>query len=152
MENQAVKAPLVLIVESDPVHLTGIAAILEQNGFRAYLARTQEIAFEASQSLQFDLILFSFQADPLRAAEDASKLRVAPHMRQIPVVFLADGFESNWIEPLHLAGGVYCLPQVPDPALLISHLEKGLCLPHLAAAKIAPTKPHFSNDWVRLEN
>jgi DNA-binding response OmpR family regulator len=150
MENQAVKPPMVLIVESDPLLLTGMAAILDKKGYRCFLARSAEIAEQATQSIAFDLIIFSFGSDAIEAAESVSKLRRHAHMGECPVMFLADAYDPKWIEPLHLAGGVYCLPKPFEPDVFLELIEKAFCLPHLAAAKVSPPKPHFAKDWVRL--
>ena len=150
MENQAVKPPMILIVESDPLLLTGMSAILDQKGYRCFLARETVVGLKATQAMTFDLIVLSFGRDPLQAANDACLLRGEDSTRELPVLFLAETFEANWIEPLNLAGGVYCLPKPFDPEVFLDLVEKALCLPHLAIAKIAPPKAHFAKDWVRL--
>jgi DNA-binding response OmpR family regulator len=150
MENQAVKPPMVLIVESDPLMLTGLSAILDQKGMRCFLARDVSIGMKATQSMTFDLIVLSFDSDAVKAAQNACELRGNASTRELPVLFLADAFELSWIEPLNLAGGVYCLPKPFDPEVFLDLVEKALCLPHLAVAKIAPPKAHFAKDWVRL--
>ncbi len=150
MENQAVKPPMILIVESDPLLLTGMSAILDQKGYRCFLARDTTVGLKATQVMEFDLIVLSFGRDVLRAAKDACLLRGADATRDIPVLFLAEALEAKWIEPLNLAGGVYCLPKPFDPEVFLDLVDKALCLPHLAVAKIAPPKAHFAKDWVRL--
>ena len=150
MENQAVKPPMVLIVESDPLLLTGMSAILDQKGYRCFLARDVSVGLKATQAMTFDLIVLSFGLDALGAAKHACELRGDIATRELPVVFLAEAFETAWIEPLNLAGGVYCLPKPFDPEVFLDLVNKALCLPHLAVAKIAPPKAHFAKDWVRL--
>jgi DNA-binding response OmpR family regulator len=150
MENQAVKPPMILIVERDPLLLTGMSAILDQKGYRCFLAREVSIGLKATQAMTFDLIVLSFETDPLQAAKDACELRGTIATRDLPVLFLTNTFESNWIEPLNLAGGVYCLPKPFEPELFLDLVDKALCLPHLAIAKVAPPKAHFEKDWVRL--
>ena len=150
MENQAVKPPMVLIVESDPLLLTGLSAILDQKGYRCFLARNVSVGKKATQAMVFDLIVLSFGRDALQAATHACELRGEVETRDLPVVFLADAFEPSWIEPLNLAGGVYCLPKPFEPDVFLDLIEKALCLPHLAIAKIAPPKAHFAKDWVKL--
>jgi DNA-binding response OmpR family regulator len=144
------KPPMLLIVENDPLLLTGMAAILDKRGYRCFLARNLEVAQQAVESIAFDLILFSFSRDPLAAAEAAASLRQHQQSKELPVIFLADDFDQNWIEPLHLAGGVYCLPKPFEPEVLLDLVDKAFCLPHLAAKKHTPPAPHFSNEWVRL--
>jgi len=150
MENQAVKPPMILIVESDPLLLTGMSAILDQKGYRCFLARDASIGLKASQAMIFDLIIFSFGRDPITAAAQACELRGDAATRELPVLFVADAFENSWIEPLNLAGGVYCLPKPFEPVVFGDLVDKALCLPHLAVAKVAPPQPHFAKDWVRL--
>ena len=150
MENQAVKPPMVLIVESDPLLLTGLSAILDQKGYRCFLARDVAVGKKATQAMAFDLIVLSFASDALQASKDACELRGEIESRDLPVLFLADAFEPAWIEPLNLAGGVYCLPKPFAPEIFLDLVEKALCLPHLAFAKIAPPKLHFAKDWVKL--
>ncbi len=150
MENQAVKPPMILIVENDPLLLAGMAAVLDKKGYRCFLARNLEVGKQATESIAFDLILFSFESDAIAAAQAASELRAKRATEEIPVLFLADRFETRFIEPLHLAGGVYCLPKPFEPEVLLDLVDKAFCLPHLAAAKVAPAKAHFTNDWVRL--
>ena len=100
--------------------------------------------------MTFDLIVLSFGLDALGAAKHACELRGDIATRELPVVFLAEAFETAWIEPLNLAGGVYCLPKPFNPEVFLDLVNKALCLPHLAVAKIAPPKAHFAKDWVRL--
>jgi len=144
------KPPMLLIVENDPLLLTGMAAILDKRGYRCFLARNLEVAQQAVETIAFDLILLSFSRDPLAAAEAAASLRKHERTRELPVIFLADDFAPHWIEPLHLAGGVYCLPKPFEPEVLLELVDKAFCLPHLAAKKHTPPAPHFSNEWVRL--
>lgn len=144
---------MVLIVESDPLMLTGLSAILDQKGYRCFLARDLSVGKKATEAMTFDLIVLSFGRDALQAAQDACTLRGETETQDLPVVFLADTFEPAWIEPLNLAGGVYCLPKPFEPEVFLDLVEKTLCLPHLAHAKIAPAKMHFSKvvkDWVKL--
>jgi DNA-binding response OmpR family regulator len=150
MENQAVKPPMILIVENDPLLLTGMSAILDQKGYRCFLARDTSVGLKATQAMTFDLIVLSFGRNAIQAANDACQLRGLDTTRELPVLFLAETFEPTWIEPLNLAGGVYCLPKPFDPEVFLDLVDKALCLPHLAVAKIAPPKAHFAKDWVRL--
>jgi DNA-binding response OmpR family regulator len=150
MENQAVKPPMVLIVEKDPLLLTGMSAILDQRGYRCFLARDKTVGLKATQSIAFDLIIYSFELNALEAANDVCELRGHVATQDLPVLFLADAFDKAWIEPLNMAGGVYCLPKPFEPETLLDLVDKAVLLPHLAIAKLSPPKPHFSKDWVRL--
>ncbi len=150
MENQVTKPPMILIVERDPLMLTGISAVLDMQGYRCFLARDIEIAVQATESLQFDLIVLSIENDLEAAVEGAKRLRVGQRAIGLPIIFLAPRLEADWIGPLNSVGGVYCLPKTFEPELLIELVQKTLCMPHLAIARVAPPKAHFSNAWVKL--
>jgi DNA-binding response OmpR family regulator len=141
---------MILVVERDPLMLTGISAILDMQGYRCFLARDIEIATQATETLQFDLIVLAIENNLEAAIEGARKLRASQRAIGLPILFLAPRLEADWIAPLHSAGGVYCLPKPFEPELLIELVEKTLCMPHLANARVAPPKAHFSNTWVKL--
>ncbi len=46
------KPPMLLIVENDPLLLTGMAAILDKRGYRCFLARNLEVAQQRSKPLR----------------------------------------------------------------------------------------------------
>jgi len=150
MENQVTKPPMILVVERDPLMLTGISAILDMQGYRCFLARDIEIASQATDTLQFDLIVLSIENNLDAAIAGARKLRASQRSIGLPIIFLAPRLEADWIGPLNAVGGVYCLPKPFEPELLIELVEKTLCMPHLAIARVAPPKAHFSNTWVKL--
>ena len=150
MENQVTKPPMILVVERDPLMLTGISAVLDMQGYRCFLARDIEIASQATDTLQFDLIVLSIENNLDEAIKGAVKLRIHQRATGLPIIFLAPRLEADWIAPLNSVGGVYCLPKPFEPELLIELVEKTLCMPHLATARVAPPKAHFSNAWVKL--
>jgi len=150
MENQVTKPPMILVVERDPLMLTGISAVLDMQGYRCFLARDIEIAAQATETLQFDLIVLSVENSLEAAVAGASKLRIHQRAAGLPIIFLAPRLEADWIGPLNSVGGVYCVPKPFEPELLIELVEKALCMPHLATARVAPPKAHFGNAWVKL--
>jgi DNA-binding response OmpR family regulator len=150
MENQVTKPPMILVVERDPMMLTGISAILDMQGYRCFLARDTEIARQATETLQFDLIVLSVDSDLGKAVSSAEKLRASQRSVGLPIIFLAPRLDAAWIGPLNSVGGVYCLPKPFEPELLLELAEKALYMPHLATARVAPPSAHFSNTWVKL--
>ncbi len=85
--------------------------------------------------------LFSFENDPLAAAQTVSLLRASEQASDVPVIFLADEFEDQMDRTLNQAGGVYCLPKPFEPEVLLDLVDRTFCLPHLAVAKVSPPKP-----------
>lgn len=151
MENQAIKRPMLLIVEPDPLLLTGISAILDQEGYRCFLSRDLSVALKATEKLAFDLFILSIGDDIERAESMAMELRSSHRNLDIPVIFLAPKLDAAWIARLNAAGGVYCLPKPFDPKVLIQLVERTVWMPHLVQAHLSPPKAHFEADWVRLK-
>jgi len=150
MENQVTKPPMILVVEPDPLMLTGFAAILDMQGYRCFLARSVEVAMQAISEFPLDLILFSIGESLDQALADSKLLRSKPLSEGVPIIFIASYPSVDWIGPLNSVGGVYCLPRTFEPQVLLDAVEKTLWMPHLAVARVAPPKSHLINNWVRL--
>ncbi|MFO0922442.1 MAG: hypothetical protein U0905_08155 [Pirellulales bacterium] len=150
MENQVAPKPMILVIEPDPVFLTGISAVLDQEGYRCFLSRDLTVANKALEKIVFDLIILSAPPDPLAAQQQAIDLRTQPNAKDIPIVFLTSCWEESWRELLQSVGGVSCLSSPFDPHTLIKTVADAVWLPHLASAKVGPPKAHFLHDWVRL--
>ncbi len=150
MENQAAKRPMVLVIESDPLMLTALAAVLDSAGFRCFLARSHEVALTATRNTQFDLIVASIDEEILSAAKRVSELRTHQLSEHLPVIFIAPRLDVSWIEPLNKAGGVYCLTRPFEPEKLMELAHQACTITHLTVAKVAPPKMHHVHDWVRL--
>jgi len=150
MENQVTKPPMILVVESDPVMLTGFAAILDMQGYRCFLARDANVAEKATIEFPLDLIILSIGESLDQAMSDARVLRMSQFTEGVPIIFIASYPNVDWIGPLNSVGGVYCLPRTFEPQILLDAVNKTLWMPHLATARVAPPKAHLSNAWVRL--
>lgn len=150
MENQPTKPPSILIVEQDPLILTGISAILDQKGYRCFLSRDLSVAEKAVETLTFDLFVLSIGDDVSEGEAMANRLHAYESCSDVPIIFVAPRFENSWIGRLNAVGGVYCIPRPLDPYLLMDLVDRAVWMPHLALARLSPPKAHFSNQWVRL--
>ena len=150
MDRPVVKPPMLLIVEPDPLLLTGISAILDKQGYRCFLSRDLSVARKATEKLAFDLFILSMGENVEEGEKMARELRAANQTVDVPVIFLAPKLDPNWVGRLNAVGGVYCLPKPFDPNLLIQLVDRAVWMPHLVHAHVAPPKAHFEHDWVRL--
>ena len=144
-------AASILVVDRDPLMLTAMASILDMQGHRALLARTEDIAQQAISENDLDLIILAI--DDLNAGcEFAQRLRSSDKTRDVPVIFLVPQLSQQWQTRLHAHGGVYSLLQPVDPHALIDLVERAIWMPHVANAKLGAQAPHLgsSKDWVRL--
>ncbi len=144
-------AATILVVDRDPLMLTAVASILNMQGHRALLARTEDIAKQAIDENELDLIVLAI--DELSAGcEFAQRLRSLEKTRDVPVIFLVPQLTADWQVRLHAHGGVYSLLQPIDPHALIDLVDRAIWMPHVANSKIGAHAPHvtFAKDWVRL--
>jgi PleD family two-component response regulator len=141
----------ILVVDRDPLMLTAMASVLDMQGHRALLARTEEVAMKAIDSNELDLIVLAID-DLSSGCEFAQRLRSHDKTRDVPVIFLVPQLTAEWSSRLHAHGGVYSLLQPIDPHALIDLVERAIWMPHVAKAKIGAPAAHLSRakDWVRL--
>lgn len=144
-------ASTILVVDRDPLMLTAMASVLDMQGHRALLARTEEVAMKAIESNDLDLIVLAID-DLNSGCEFAARLRSLEKTRDVPVIFLVPQLTPQWSNRLHAHGGVFSLLQPIDPHALIDLVERAVWMPHIAKAKIGAPATHLSSpkDWVRL--
>lgn len=156
----------ILLIDSDPLMLTAMGAVMDMQGHRAVLARNEEMALRAIAEGQFDVIVLSIEA-LASGCGFAAKLRGPEMARDVPVIFLVPELANEWLAQLSAHGGVFCLLKPVDPYELIELVEKSLWLPHIAQGRIAhadsvkssgsgkggrPPANHLAqqSDWVKL--
>lgn len=130
-----------------------MSAMLDMQGYRAVLARNEQIAQQAIAAGPVDLVILSI--DDLQAGcEFAARLRTNSNAVDIPIIFLVPELTSAWSEQLHAHGGVYSMLKPFDPVALVELVEKALWMPHVAQSRIDPPRAHLhlANDWIRLDN
>jgi len=143
--------PTVLVVDRDPLMLTAMASVLDMQGHRTLLARTEEVAVKAIETSDVDLIVLAIEE--LSAGCDfAGRLRSLEKTRDVPVIFLVPYLDAQWQARLQAHGGIYSLLQPIDPHELINLVDRAVWLPHVANSKIGTTAPHqpTAKDWIRL--
>ncbi|MGN6545607.1 MAG: hypothetical protein ACTHK7_11205 [Aureliella sp.] len=152
----------VLVVDSDALMLTAIGGVLDMQGYKAVLARTEQVAAQALQGQAIDLIILSIdQLEP--GCAFAARLRGNEATHEIPIIFIVPALASDWTGPLQQHGGVYCVARSVDPHDFVDLVDKALWMPHLAQRRASPPQPHLgkthadksnankSSDWVKLD-
>ena len=144
-------ASTILVVDSDPLMLTAMASVLDMQGHRALLARTEDVALKAIESSDLDLIVLAID-DLSKGCEFAGRLRSLEKTRDVPVIFLVPQLTAEWSSRLHAHGGVFSLLQPIDPYALIDLVDRAVWMPHIAKAKMGTPATHLNRakDWVRL--
>jgi DNA-binding response OmpR family regulator len=147
-----------LVIESDALMLTAIGGILDMQGHRAILARTEAVAAQSLQSQPIDLIILSIEQ--LEAGcQFAARLRATAETAEIPIIFIVPQLSEHWAASLQEHGGIYCVLRSAEPHHLIDLVDKALWMPHLARRRASPPVTHLSTtvahltknmDWVKL--
>lgn len=150
--HHAHKSSTILVVDADALMLTAIGGVLDMQGHRVTLARSESVAAKALAGQQIDLIVLAI--DAIAAGCDfAARLRGESTTREIPIIFIVPELTAASQSKLQAQGGVYCVLRSVDPHHLIDLVEKALWLPHVAQRHAALPQPHLqaNHDWVRLE-
>ena len=145
-------ASTVLVIDSDALMLTAVGGVLDMQGHKAILARSEQVAAQALDSQPIDLIILSIE-ELEAGCSFAARLRVSEATAEVPVIFIVPELAAHWSAKLQEHGGVFCVLRSVDPHHLIDLVEKALWLPHLARRRSSPPSTHLGkvNDWVRLE-
>lgn len=139
---------VILIIDDDPLTLTGVAATLDMSGYECHCARDAEAATKAARSLSLDLIICDVNVDGERGLELCQELREEnENNADVPVLFVSDGQSPDIIRRKHDAGGTYYLRKPFDPDVLIELVGKALWMPHLVrtrASRVEQSRPHYT--------
>jgi response regulator RpfG family c-di-GMP phosphodiesterase len=141
----------ILLVDRDPLMLTAMAAVMDMQGHRALLARSQEVALKSLSDNPVDLIVLAIE-ELESGCDFAAKLRSLEQSRDVPIIFLVPQLNAEWSAKLQAQGGVYSLLQPIDPHALIDLVAAAIWMPHVAQSKMGVPSSHLtvSHDWVKL--
>jgi DNA-binding response OmpR family regulator len=132
---------VILIIDEDPLTLTGVAATLDMAGYECHCARDAEAARKAARTLNLDLIICDVHLHGESGLELSSELRREKNNRDVPVLFVSSHQAPDIIRRTHDAGGAYYLRKPFDPDVLIELVGKALWMPHLVRSRIDRIEP-----------
>lgn len=141
----------VLLVDRDPLMLTAMGAVMDMQGYKALLARTEDVAMQAIAECQIDLIVLAI-SDVDTGCALAKRLRSLEQTRDVPVIFLVPQLNAEWSSKLQAEGGIYSLLHPIDPHALIDLVAMAIWMPHVAQSRMGIPSSHLAvaHDWVRL--
>jgi len=137
-------APLVLLVEDDPLAREGYAEFLESGGFRVAQCASAEDAYSQSLELVPDIVVTDIALPGRDGFTLAMDLRVQARTRGIPVVAMTAYWASDVHERADRAGMTAILMKPCQPDHLIAELNRVLDrsrLPHVAQPASMPYTP-----------
>lgn len=138
---------VILVIDSDPLMLTAVAAVLNISGYECHVARNAEAAVKAARSLKLDLIVCDVNVDGDNGLELCQELQQHTGSKDLPFILVSAEQSSDIVRRTHEGGGAYYLQKPYDPEVLLELAEKALWMPHLVNTRIersqttGPTKP-----------
>ena len=133
-------SPVILVIDHDPLLLTGIAAVLDMQGYEVHIARDPEGAVKAARSLDLDLILCDVNLDSYSGLALCRELREEHGQADVPVMFTSQNQLPDVIHRTFDQSGAYYLRKPFEPNVLIELVNQALWMPHLVASR-TPAKP-----------
>ena len=126
----------ILVVDSDPVLLTGTAAVLHTAGYECHCARDTQGALKAARTLPLDLVICDVLLGGESGLDLCKNLRKLPGCIDVPVMFVSSQQLPDIIRRSYEAGAAYYLRKPFDPEVLIELVSKALWMPHLVKGKL----------------
>ncbi len=131
--------PVVLIIDSDAITMTGVAAVLDMAGYECHCARDREAAMKGAKQLALDLIICDVELEKESGLDLCRDIRQEPNLEDVPVIFVSDSQMPDIVKRSHDAGGFYYLRKPFDPDVNVELVEKALWMPHLVKSRVKQT-------------
>lgn len=136
MPSASVSEAVILVIDNDPILLTGTAAVLHSVGYECHCARDSQAALKAARSLALDLIVCDVTLAGESGLDLCRTIRALPGCIDVPVLFVSKHQLPDVVRRTHDAGGAYFLRKPFDPEVLIELVGKALWMPHLVRGKL----------------
>lgn len=127
--------PVVLIVDSDPLVMTGMAAILHMQGYQCHCAQSTKAAIKAAETHPLDLVVCEVRLN------HACGLSLCDQLHDqlgddLPVIFLAANGAPELQRRLATSPNTYFLQKPFEPQSLLQLAENALWFPHLVQSNL----------------
>jgi DNA-binding response OmpR family regulator len=132
---------VILVVDGDPLTLTGTSATLNLAGYECHCASDAEAARKAARALSLDLIICDVNLQGESGLDLCRELREENANSDVPLLFVSSHQAPDIIRRTHEAGGAYYLRKPFDPDVLIELVGKALWMPHLVQTRLQRIEP-----------
>lgn len=136
MNTLSTSQAVILVIDKDPILLTGTAAVLHTAGYECHCARDSQAAIKAARTLALDLIICDVSLGNESGLDLCKNIRAMPGCMDVPVMFVSSTQLPDIVRRSHEAGGAYYLRKPFDPEVLIELVSKALWMPHLVSGKM----------------
>ena len=115
---------VVLIIDSDPITMTGMAAVLDMSGYECHCARGEEAAMKAAKTLPLDLIICDVNLAGESGLDLCQSIRQQDGLSDVPLMFVSSAQRPDIIRRTHEAGAAYYLRKPFDPEELLRAVRR----------------------------
>ncbi|MCA9154424.1 MAG: response regulator [Pirellulaceae bacterium] len=122
---------VILIIDSDPITLMGMAAVLNMAGHECHCARDAEAALKAMRTLSLDLVVCDIDLKYGSGFALCQELKQQSNMADVPFMFVTSADDPDIVDRCREAGASYYLRKPFDPDVLMDIVDKALWMPHL---------------------
>lgn len=133
--------PVVLVIDHDPLLLTGIAAVLDKNGYECHLARDPEAAIKAARALELDLAVCDVNLGGYSGLALCRELREEHGQAELPFLFTSTQQLPDVMLRTFDETGAYYLRKPFEPGVLIELVGQALWMPHLVQSRLPKAEP-----------
>ena len=116
----------VLVVEDSPDTLELLHKALKKRGYNVKSCASAEEALRAASSRQYDIVISDIGMPETNGYELIERLRLLPHMSDVPAIALSGYVTRRDVEAALAAGFDAHIAKPTDPATLIEEIERRL--------------------------
>jgi len=124
---------VILVIDPDPLMLTGMAAVLHTQGYECHCARDAEAARKAVDTLPLDLIICDISISGRSDANLCHELMATAATQGVPMIILAA--EGSVCDSEGLLSKSFVLRRPFEPQMLIDEVANALWMPHLISTR-----------------
>lgn len=142
----ALKKPVVLVIDPDALTLTAISAMLDCAQIDVFCAQDRSAALRGAGSIDIDLIVCDEDIDDFNGASLVAELRQIPDRNEVPIVYMSRRQLPDVISRPHDGGAAYHIKKPLDPRLLLEKINQALFeLPivNQRVRQLPAAAPHF---------
>lgn len=143
----ALKKPVVLVIDPDALTLTAIAAMLDCAQIDVFCAQDRSAALRGAASIDIDLIVCDEDIDDCNGATLVTELRQLPERSEVPIVYMSRRQLPDVISRPHDGGAAYHIKKPLDPRLLLEKINQALFELPIVNQRVRQSPaaaPHFS--------
>jgi CheY-like chemotaxis protein len=122
---------VILLIDNNPLSLTGLAAILDMAGHECHCARDAEATVKALHGLDLDLIVCNVDFDGDSSPALYQRLVAAGRKRDVPLLFLSSSAPHPTLIQVLASGEGLFLPSPFSHEQLLRAVDRALWMPHL---------------------